>query len=165
MPEGGWRAPLGLLALAAASFAVYQTAPRTLAELAILPYAACLVLGASFVYPWLRRRGASAGRCVAASLLVPGAWLVKEAVRVSAVFGPGETLYYAFNPISLGVLGAAAFQMAGWELAVGSARRGPFVTLAALLGSAVAVGIATGDSGGRDFFYGYIAVYRKLFGG
>ncbi|MGI9592100.1 MAG: hypothetical protein ACR2P8_12080 [Myxococcota bacterium] len=164
MPERGWRAPLALLALAAASFALYQTAPRAIAELAILPYATCLVFGASFVYPRLRLRGATAGASIAASLLLPCVWLLKEAARVSAVFGPGETLFYAFNPISLGVFAAAAFQMAGWELAVGRARRTPTLVLAGLVGAAAAVWIATGDSGGRDLFYGYIAAYRALFG-
>ena len=164
MPEGTWRTPAAVLALAAASFVVYQTAPRALAELAIVPYAACLVFGASYVYPRMRARGARAGACIAGSLLLPAVWLVKEGVRVSAVFGPGETLYYALNPISLGVFAAAAFQMAAWELVVGTARTTPALVLGGLIAAAVAVGIATGDSGGRDFFYGYIAVYRALFG-
>jgi hypothetical protein len=164
MPEGGWRAPGALLAVAAASFAVYQTAGRAVAEIAIVPYAACLVLGASWVYPRLRRRGAGIRAAVAASLLLPFVWLAKEAVRVSAVFGPAETLYYAFNPISLGVFSAAALQMAVWELAVGQARRGPLVVLGVLAAAALAsYGIAA-DSGGRELFYGYIAGYRWLFG-
>lgn len=164
MPEGGWRTPLGLLALAAASFALYQTAPRAVAEVAIVPYTACLVLGPSWVYPRLRRRGASAGATVAASLLTPLAWLGKEAVRVSAVFGPAETLYYAFNPVSLGVFTAAATQMAGWELAVGRARRTPVLVLTLVLAAAALFFALAGDSGGRELFYGYIALYRRLFG-
>ena len=164
MPEGGWRRPLALLAVAAASFALYRTAPRAVAEAAIVSYAACLVLGASWVYPRLRRDGASIRAAVAASLLLPVAWLLKEALRVTAVFTPAETLYYALNPISLGVFTAAACQMAAWELAVGSARRGPLLVLGVVLAAAGILALMAADSGGREIFYGYIAGYRLLFG-
>lgn len=165
MPEGSWRVPLLLLAATCACWLVYNLAPPRLAELALPPYAAGLVLGPSLVYPILRRRDASARRAVLAALVVPAAWLLKEGWRITAVFSVPEAFYYAFNPLSLGLFTAAAFQMAAWELFVGRARRAPLTVLAVVALLAGGFGIATHDSGGREAFYAYIAIYRWLFGG
>jgi hypothetical protein len=89
---------------------------------------------------------------------------------VTAVFSPAEALYYALNPLSLGVFCAAGVQMAVAELWL----RAPGERLRPLWPTALLGGVALlafgawlvgGDSGGRDIFYGYIAVYRVLFPG
>jgi hypothetical protein len=166
-----WLAPALVLGVAATSFALYQTAPPAVANVVIFPYAASLVLGASLVYPWLRGAGASGSRAVAASLLVPVLWLLKEGYRVTAVFSVGEAVYYAFNPISLGLFTAAAVQMALAELLLRRARSGrfewasgPAAVLAAILALGLVFAVAARGSGGREIFYAYIALYRHLFG-
>jgi hypothetical protein len=167
-----WRPPLLLLGVAALCWAVYQRAPRAIAEPAIVPYAAILVLGPSLVYPWLRRRGAAPSRAALACGLVPAAWLAKELYRVSGVFSAAEALYYATNPLALGLFTAGALQMAVWELCLERARAGRWrprsgagLVVAAVLLLAGGFALAAGDSGGRDFFYAWIDVYRALFPG
>jgi hypothetical protein len=166
-----WLAPALVLGLAAMSFALYQTASPAVASVAIVPYAASLLLGPSLVYPWLRGAGASGGRAVAASLLVPALWLLKEGYRVTAVFSIREAVYYAFNPISLGLFAAAAVQMALAELLRRRAHSGrlewasgPAAVLAAILVLGLVFAVAARGSGGREVFYAYIALYRHLFG-
>lgn len=168
----GWLPPLLVLALAAGSWAAYQRGPRAVAEIAIFPYAASLVLGPSLVYPWLRRAGAGTGRAVAASLIVPALWLLKECYRVAGVFSTAEALYYASNPLSLGLLTGCALQMALGELCLERARGGRWrlasgagLVVAAVLVLAGAFVLVAGDSGGRDLFYAWIALYRRLFPG
>jgi hypothetical protein len=164
--------PLAVAFTAAGSWLVYEHASPRVADLAIVPYAFCLVLGPALVYPAVRRGGGSAGAAAAWALLVPALWLAKEMARVTAVFSVAEALYYAMNPIALGLYAAAALQMAVAELAIRRARAGAWrfagwpaatlATLAVLGAAATAVGA---DSGGRDIFYGYVALYRALFAG
>lgn len=174
MPEtgGAWRVPLAVAGIAALCWILYQTAPPAIAGWAIFPYAACLVLGPSLVYPALRRRGVPAARAVAGGLALPLLWLAKEGYRVTAVFSPAEALYYSLSPISLGLFGAAAAQMAVAELVIARRRSGRWrlaggagATLAALALLAAAAGAVGRESGGREIFYGYIALYRILFPG
>ena len=169
MPERrAWAVPLGVNALAVGAWWTYNHAGRTLAEIAIVPYALCLVLGATPVYAALRsRRGAATA--ASAALVLPLLWLVKEMQRVAAVFGPGPALYYALNPLSVGLFCGVALQLAGVEL-VRRRRRGegglggwPGVVLGGIALLALGAWLVGRDSGGRDLFYGYVAVYRALF--
>jgi hypothetical protein len=69
--------------------------------------------------------------------------------------------------VSLGVFAFAAFQMSVAELIRRRAR--PFIGLPALVAAAVvALAVAAfligRGSGGHDLFYGYIALYARIFG-
>jgi hypothetical protein len=164
-----WTAPLLLLGVAVASCAVYDRAPPAVANFAILPYATCLVLAPALLYPWLRRRGAGKGTAAAGSLVMLAAWLAKELWQVSAAFPPLDSLFYALNPVCLGLLVAALLQMALAELVLrwrrGAPARGPALLAAAILLLASGVGLAARGSGGREIFYAYVALYARLFGG
>lgn len=164
-----WTAPALLLGVAVASCAVYDAAPPAVADVAILPYAACLVLAPAFLYPWLSRRGAGAGVAAAGSLLLFAAWLAKELWQVSAAHPPLESLFYALDPVCLGLLAAGVLQMALAELVLrrrrGAPARGPALLAAAILLLGAGVGLAARGSGGREIFYAYVALCARLFGG
>ncbi len=164
------RPALLLLAVAAASFATYQLAPPAVAGRVIYLYAACLALGPSLVYPLARRRGATPGRALAGSLLVPCAWILKEGWRVSAVFSAPEAAYYALNPMALGLYQAVALQVALIELGLRrpwrrgwAAARGPLAALAAVLLFAAGLGWVGRGSGGSEIFYRYSEIHGWLF--
>lgn len=167
-----WTAPAALALLALASHQLYETAPRALAEVAFVPYAAALVFGPAIVYPTLRSRGARVRLAVAGSLLVPFLWLAKECHRVWTVFGLGSALYYALNPLAVGLLVACTLQMAVAELALRRRREGrlrlgggPAVALGAVALFGAGVGGAAWRWGPDTIFYAYVALYRYLFGG
>jgi hypothetical protein len=175
--EGRWRPGFGAVAAIYAvgllSWRVANHGPPHAAGVAIAVYAAGLLLGPSVVYAVLRRGGSRVGRAASVALGIPLLWLVKELVRVSAVHPPAESLYYALNPVAVGVYCAAVVPMALVEVefrwrSEGPSRReavrgwpawvlGAFVLLAA---TAAAVGY---DNGGREIFYAYVALYRVLF--
>jgi len=165
-------APAGVLAGTAVCFALYNHASRAVAEVAILPYAASLGLAPAFLYPWLRSRGAGAGATIAGSLCVYLAWLVKEGVRIERLYGLGGAVYYALNPLSLGICLLLVLEMAVAEILVRRRREGrwrfgggPAWALAAVggVGGAMA-GVALG-SAPQELFYTYVAGYELLFGG
>ncbi len=164
-----WRLPVALVSLTGLSWAVYQSAPPRIAELAIVPYTACLIFGAGLAYPAARRAGAGTAGALLAGLAIPTLWLGKEMVRVTAVFPAGQALYYALNPLSVGIFVAAWSQMAVAELCLqrrSGARAGwPVAVLLGVAALAAAAWVVGHDSGGRDLFYGYIAGYRRLFPG
>lgn len=177
MPEAGspgpraWLPPALLLALAAGSFCLYQLAPPGVAAHAIYPYAACLALGPYLVYSWMRRRGASPAAAAAGTAVVPVAWLVKEGYRITGVFGIADALYYALNPLALGIYLATLFQLALWEIALrrpwsatGRRARGPLVLLAGVLLCGAALGLAAYESGGSEIFYTFVAIHARLLG-
>jgi hypothetical protein len=161
---------VGVFMLGSGAWLLYQHGTPALAERVLFVYAGCLLLGPSLVYGILRGAGSSPGRSTAIALAVPVLWLAKELWRVSAAHPWLEALYYALNPISLGVFCAAGVPMALLEIALRRWREGawrlggwPGATLAGFLllaGAAAAVGR---DSGGRDIFYAYVALYRVLF--
>jgi hypothetical protein len=137
----------------------------------IVLYAVCLLAGPCLTYAALRRTDGDAGRAAAFALGIPLLWLAKELHRVTGVHPPLESLYYALNPVSVGVFGAAVVPMALVEVA---RRRGrgvrrlagwPGVTLGVFVALAVAAAIVGHDNGGREIFYGYVALYRWLFAG
>ena len=181
MPEGGtpsaangrvWPPFITLLVIAVGTFVLYNTSPPAVANVAAIPYAISLACGPLLVYPWLRRRRISARKATAAALGVPVLWLVKECYNAGTVFGFRETIYYAFNPIALGLFAWAALQLAAaeiviqrletgrWRFASGA---GAVLLVVALLG-ALYIPIAR-RHGVTAIFYAYIALYRYLFGG
>jgi hypothetical protein len=157
-------------AIAAGSFAAYQVAPPAVAGVAGVVYAISLMLGPALIYPWSRRHGLSPGYSIAAALVVPALWLGKECWAVGAIFGVVCALYYAANPLALGVLVAAALQMAlaevllrratagRWQLVNGA---GPTLAGIALLAGGYALAAARYDH--TIIFWAYIALYRRLF--
>jgi hypothetical protein len=174
MPEAGGRSrlfapPALVLAVAVGSCAAYDVAPPAVANVVILPYAACLLLAPALLFPWLRLRGAGAGPATAGALVVQAAWLGKELWALSAVFPPGETLFYALGPVPLGLLALALFQIAVAELwlrrRAGRPARGPALALTALLILGGIAAWAARGNGGREIFYGYVALHARLFGG
>jgi hypothetical protein len=165
-----WAAPAALVALAVASLAAYQIAPPAAANVAGVVYAASLVLGPSLVYPWARRGGLAPSGAVAAALAVPLLWLAKECWAVGRVFGIGEALYYAFNPLAVGILVAAALQMAVAELLLRRIDGGRWqlanaagLVVAGIALLAAAYGVAAARSDATIIFWAYIALYRRLF--
>lgn len=149
-------------------------APPGVASAAVAVYAASLLVGPSAVFAVLRRGGSRAGRAAAAALGIPLLWLAKELVRVTAVHPLAESLYYALNPVAVGVYCAALVPMALVETELrrreGATLRerlrgwpGRVLWAFALL--AVAAVVVGHDNGGREIFYGYVALYRLLFSG
>lgn len=176
-PSGcGWRAAVppaaAVVAATAAGFLATDFGPPAVATWTAIPYALALVLGPGYAYTVSRRAGAAGAPAAVAGLAAPLLWLLKEMYRVSAVFGPAPTLFYALNPVSAGLFTFAALQMAGVELVLHRRRTGRFSLFsgpgAILAGVALlaAAAFAFGrGNGGREIFYGYIALYRWLFGG
>jgi hypothetical protein len=158
--------------VAAASYILYNTAPAAVANVAIVPYAATLLLGPTLIYPSMRTADAPIASAVRASLWTPALWVAKECWAASKVFTPAETAYYALNPLALGLLVAAATQMALCELVL-RLLRGPKIRLASgplpilLVVACLAAGyVAAARGHGETFvFYAYIDLYRRLFGG
>jgi len=164
--------PAAALALAAVSYALYNHASRAVAEVVIVPYAATLALAPAALYPWLRSRGAGPAAASAGALCVYLAWLVKEGVRIERLYGLGGALYYALNPLSLGLALFLVLQIALTEIGVRRRRTGRWVlgggpawALAgvALVGGAMAA-VALG-SAPQELFYTYVEGYELLFGG
>ncbi len=167
-----WPCPAAVVALAVTAFVLYNTSPPSVANIVIYPYALILIFGPSIIYPWLRWREASTAQAVSASLCVPVLWVLKECYAFSAVFSFGETVLYAFNPLSFGLFTGAALEMAVCELLLRRAWGGRwqlvnpagFVCAGILILAGAFAVIARGNDA-TIAFYAYIAVYRYLFGG
>lgn len=173
MPERGrWLPPLALLAVVVGSWVVSQTAPPQVAEWALLPYALGLVLGPSGVYPLLRRSGARERGAALAALLVPFFWLLKECRRVAAVHGVAESLYYALNPLAVGLFAFAALQMAIAEIALrrggglpsGKGLRGPLAVVGGFVAMVLAFAVFARLYGVQSIFYAWVALHARIFG-
>jgi hypothetical protein len=179
MADGGrirrsalWAPPLVLLGVGASSGVLYDIAAPAVANVVIYVYGFALIAGPSLLWPWLRLRGASTAQTAAACLVVPSAWILKECLAVGRVFSAGEAAYYAFNPLSLGLLAALVTQGAVCELLVRRVRSGrwrPFGRAGTVLLGAVATGAAYAlvarVSGVTAAHYAYLEVYRWIFGG
>ncbi len=163
----GWIAAAAVPGVAVASCAAYDAAPPPVADVAILPYAALLLLAPAFVHPWLRAHGVSLAASAGAALALCLGWIAKELWAISAVYSPGETLFYALNPVPLGLFTASVFQIAVAELCLRQRRslplRGPALVVAAILLLGLGVALAARGSGGREIFYGYVALHARLF--
>jgi hypothetical protein len=173
MAEGRGRAAgvVAVYGLGVLSWWLYQHRSPAVAGRVIVVYTACLLAGPCLIYAALRRRDGGAGRAAAFALGVPLLWLAKELYRVTGVHPPLESLYYALNPISVGVFCAALVPMALVEVArrpgPGARRLAgwPGVTLGVFAALAVGAAAVGHDNGGREIFYGYVALYRWLFAG
>jgi hypothetical protein len=165
-----WLAPTVAIGIAVFSWTLYSHAGSSVANAAFFPYAAILLLGPGVVYTCVRRGGETPRTALGFALAIPALWYAKEFYRLTGVFSVGEALYYALSPISLGVFGAAALQVALAELLELRRRSGrwqparaPLLTLGVIAALGLGAAIVGHDSGGRDVFYGYIALYRILF--
>lgn len=84
---------------------------RPLAVICVVIMGITIGLGPLLTYLTALLRGASLKERVIASLFTPAAWILKELVIVSSVYNMGETLYYLFNPLFLGILSVIAIEM------------------------------------------------------
>lgn len=170
-PREEWGLPLLLAGITSLGFAAYNSAPPAIANFVVFLYAGSLVLGPSIVYPRLRRAGSPVERAVAGAIFVPLLWILKECFAMWRIFGLGETLYYAFNPLALGLFFAAAFQMAACELILRRSwhrhwdlRSGAGMTLLLLLATAGSYALVAWREDPSFIFWLYIEIYRHLFG-
>lgn len=154
---------LALLALAAG--------PPAVASVALVPYGTLLLLAPSVAYPLARRGGARGPAAALAALAVPVLWIGKECLAMSRVYSAGEALYYALNPLALGLLAAAAAQIAVADLVIARRRAGHWVarpaalrTLALLAAAALAAALALRGHDATAVFWLYVAGHRWLFG-
>lgn len=160
-----------VLAVWAVSLALYDLAPASVAAVAIVPYCVSLVLGPSFVYPTMRRRGSGVALSTVAAAAVPALWMAKECWEMSRVYTVGEALYYALNPIALGLYWAIAVQISVTELLLQRRsrrrvlRNGAGLTLgvAGVVAAAVVLVMYTYDP--TVIFWTYVGIHRWLFGG
>lgn len=151
---------------------LYNHTQPPMADAMGVAYAAYLLAGPSVIYVAARRAGAPARRSLLLTLGVPLLWLAKELWRVTAVHPVAEALYYALNPVSLGVFSVALVPAAAIEIGLRRRRTGawrpggwPGLTLAAFVLLAASAAVAGHGNGGRELFYAYIRLYRFLFAG
>ena len=76
---------------------------RTAADIFYSLLGFTIIFSSLIVYSLLYVRGASAKERIFWALIVPLAWILKEVWRVSAFFTWGESFYYAFSPLPLGL--------------------------------------------------------------
>jgi hypothetical protein len=162
--------PVVLILAWLGSLTVVDSGSTTAASLALVPYVASLLLGAAAVYPAMRRRGAGIAVAAVGGFVVPILWIAKECWAMARLYTPGEAAYYALNPVALGLVTAAAVQMAAAELVVRrvrtgrwSFRNGAGLVLATI---AVAAGVVAGairHTGPTAVFWAYVQGHRRLF--
>ena len=70
-----------------------------------------LGFGPFIVYPMAFSRNAGPAERVTPCLITPILWDLKEVIRVTEFFTTGESIYYGFNPLFLGLMAASLFQM------------------------------------------------------
>ena len=167
-----WSSPFVLAVVAILSLIAYNTAPPSIANFVIFLYAGSVVLAPSIVYPWLRHTGRTVGKAIAGSLFVPLLWVAKECFLMSPLFSAGESLYYAFNPLALGLFFAAALQMAVSELGLQRLRLGSWdlrngagLTLLLLFALAGSYAMIAWREDPSYIFWVYIDIHRRLFSG
>jgi len=167
-----WLPPVLVLAIAAASWWLFNHSSRPVAERVIAVYAASLILGPSAVYPWMRAWGASGRMAVLGAVVPPVAWLLKEGYRITASFTLGEAFYYALNPLAQGLFAGIALQLALWELGLRRARSGRFRLAGGPAAALCAVALYAGLTwwvartwGAAQIFYSYVDLHAWLFAG
>lgn len=128
--------------------------------------------GACYIYPTGFFRGASVAERIAACLVTPLVWNLKEMVRVSEFFTLGETLYYGLNTVFLLAVFSALGQMGLCELIcrwrLGKRSEEPVKVFSPTPVIAIFVGLAALYvcllwGLGVHFFYIYIEGYRAIF--
>ena len=128
--------------------------------------------GTLLAYPMAFFRGASMGERMGACVLTPLTWNVKEMVRVSEFFTPGESLYYGLNSLFLlAVIGAFA-QMGLCELICRwrlrregreDIRIFSALPVVAILAGVLAFLVMSAWGQGVHWFYVYMQGYKALF--
>lgn len=133
---------------------------------------ASIGFGSLYIYPRAFFMGAGAGERIIACLITPLVWNIKEMIRVSECFTPGETLYYGLNTTFLlsifggfGLMGLCEL-ICRWRLNKRTEERikifSPIPVISILAGvAALYVCLLWGM--GVHFFYIYIQGYRILF--
>ena len=149
---------------------------RTAADILYSMLGFTIIFGSLIVYSLLYVRGASAKERILWALIVPLAWILKEAWRVSSIFSLGESFYYALSPLPMGLL---LFQLLSlclceifwrwWDKKRGETIR--IVTTGPVLGLMIFALLVyfmlfwgnAGDTPGSKLFYIYMEGYKALF--
>ncbi len=84
---------------------------RPLAVVCVLMMGVTIILGTMPIYIVSFIRGAALEERVIACFITPVAWILKELMIVSRIYSAGETFYYLFNPLFLGVLSLTVIEM------------------------------------------------------
>lgn len=162
--------PLALTAVWLTILALAVAAPPAIAEGALVGHFAVLVGGAALVYPRMRSRAAGVGASVLGAFLVPTLWITKETCAMHRLYTLGEALFYALNPVALGILTAAAVEMAVAELVVRRRRTGHWqlangagLALTMIAVAAAGVGYVIVRHGPTIVFWSYVGLHRRLF--
>jgi hypothetical protein len=128
--------------------------------------------GASYIYATSYYRGAGVAERIAACLITPIIWNLKEMVRVSEFFTFGETLYHGLNTVFLLAIFGALGQMGLCELIcrwrLGKSGDRPVKVFSPIPVIAICVGLAALYicllwGFGVHFFYIYIDGYKAIF--
>jgi hypothetical protein len=165
--------PAIVFAVWAISLALYDLGPPLVGTIAIVPYCATLVLGTSFAYPAMRRRGNGVALSTVAAALVPALWMAKECWAMSRMYTVAEALYYALNPIALGLYWVIAVQISVAELLLqrrhgrrwAALHSGAGLTLGVAGAAAVFVALVIYTHDATVIFWTYVDIDRWLFGG
>ena len=129
-------------------------------------------LGPLLVYPMAFSRKAGPAERVAACLITPILWDLKEIIRVTEFFTLGESIYYGFNPLFLGLMAASLFQIGLMETLCRWRKMRGDSTMRSLVWRAPAVAMFLGLAGvfvflvwgmGVHWFYLYQEGYKVLF--
>ena len=165
-----WQPTLAVLAVALAAGALGRGAPLAVANVGMVVFGITLVLGPSIVYPLVRRTGLPAAGATAWALVLPLIWVAKECIATARVHGAAAGLFYAGNPVAVGLLVGAACQASAWELGLRRVAEGRWRfanpaggVLVTVLVMGALIGFLTHADGGRAVFYWYMALYRHLF--
>lgn len=170
---------LAVLCSMIAGLAIYQNmwklaAPpvhRPIAHVAAIVAFISIGFGTLLIYPIGRARRAPLGAVIAACLVTPILWNIKEMVRVLQFFTPAEALWWGLNPAFLLTFIGAWGQMGLCELLYRARRRAAgapvrVVTPAPVLGiglALIALYMLLIWGGGVHTFYLYMEAYRALF--
>lgn len=128
--------------------------------------------GTLYIYPVAYFRGATLLERIIACLVTPVIWDIKEMVRVSELFTPGETLYYGLNTVFILSFFGALGQMGLCELVCRWRLRKRTGEPVRVFSLAPVISIVAGLAAlyfcllwgvGVHFFYIYIQGYRMLF--
>jgi len=128
--------------------------------------------GSILIYPMAYFRGASTAERIAASLVTPIIWIIKEEIRVSEFFTLGKTLYYALNQLHVMVILGSFGLMAACEIAcrmIVRKRTGNQIKIvtafpvSAMVIALIAFYCSLLWEGGVHWFYFFVRVYRAIF--
>ena len=166
-----WLGPIAALGLTAAAGVGSALARRPLADLGLALYAGGIVLGPPLAFAWQRARGGRGSTAALAAAAIPAAWMAKECYETALVFGAAPALYYAFNPIHVGLVSWEAVSLAAVELVLRRRRAGrwiaggvPGAVCAGFLLLALTTAVFIRLRGALGVFDLYLAGFRWLFG-